>query len=88
MNSAMSLKVEKIRHGFPKTSKLRKISNYFFSNFRILYSVCLNKKEELEISCRKGVVYLDGIIPSEIEHQVLLRTLTDVMDFSSIVDRI
>ena len=44
--------------------------------------------EELEISCRKGVVYLEGIIPSEIEHQILLRTLTDVMGFSSLIDRI
>ena len=41
--------------------------------------------EQLEISCRKGVVYLEGIIPSEIEHQILLRTLTDVMGFSSII---
>ncbi len=44
--------------------------------------------EQLEISCRKGVVYLEGIIPSEIEHQILLRTLTDVMGFSSLIDRI
>jgi hypothetical protein len=44
--------------------------------------------EQLEISCRKGVVYLEGIIPSEIEHQVLLRTLTDVMGLSSLIDRI
>jgi osmotically-inducible protein OsmY len=44
--------------------------------------------EQLEISCRKGVGYLEGIIPSEIEHQILLRTLTDVMGFSSLIDRI
>jgi hypothetical protein len=44
--------------------------------------------EQLEISCRKGVVYLEGIIPSEIEHQILLRTLTDVMGISSLTDRI
>ena len=44
--------------------------------------------EQLVISCRKGVVYLEGIIPSEIEHQILLRTLTDVMGISSLIDRI
>ena len=31
--------------------------------------------KELEISCRKEVVYLEGIIPRETEHQILLRTL-------------
>ncbi len=44
--------------------------------------------DEIEISCRKDVVYLEGIIPSEIEHQILLRTLTDVMGLRSIIDRI
>lgn len=44
--------------------------------------------EELKISCRKGVVYLEGIIPSETEHQILLRTLTDVMGLRSIIERI
>ncbi len=44
--------------------------------------------EELEISCRKNVVCLEGIIPSVIEHQILLRTLTDVMGLSSIIDHI
>ena len=67
----------------------REISNYFFSKFRNLKSVCLKlKKEQLELSCRKGAVYLDGIIPSEIEHQILLRILTDVMGFGSIIDHI
>ena len=44
--------------------------------------------EELQISCRKGVVYLKGIIPSETEHQILLRILTDVMGRGSIIERI
>jgi hypothetical protein len=44
--------------------------------------------EQLEISCRKGVVYLEGIIPSEIEYQIMLRILTDVMGISSLIDRI
>lgn len=44
--------------------------------------------DKLEMSCRKDVVCLEGIIPSEIEHQILLRTLTDVMGLRSIIDRI
>ena len=43
-------------------------------------------REELEVSCRNGVVYLEGIIPSENQHQILLRILTDVMGFASVVD--
>ncbi|MCK4389879.1 MAG: TraR/DksA C4-type zinc finger protein [Desulfobacterales bacterium] len=44
--------------------------------------------EELQISCRKGVVYLEGVVPSESEHQILLQILTDVMGFTSIVDHL
>jgi RNA polymerase-binding transcription factor DksA len=42
--------------------------------------------EELEISCRKGMVYLRGILPSATEHQVLLQILTDVMGLPAVVD--
>ena len=45
-------------------------------------------REELEVSCRKGVVYLEGVVPSENEHQILLRILTDVMGFASVVDHL
>ncbi len=45
-------------------------------------------QEELEVSCRNGVVYLEGGIPSENEHQIMLRILTDVMGFASVVDRL
>ena len=45
-------------------------------------------REELEVSCRNGVVYLEGVIASENQHQLLLRILTDVMGFASIVDRL
>ena len=44
--------------------------------------------EELGISCRKGVVYLSGTVPSEDEHQIAVRILTDVMGFSTIVDHL
>lgn len=44
--------------------------------------------EELQIVCHKGLVCLEGIMPSETEHQILMRTLTDVMGLSSLTDRI
>jgi len=44
--------------------------------------------EELRIFFRKGVVFLEGTIESEAEHDVILQTLADSMGFSSIVDRI
>ena len=44
--------------------------------------------EELEVSCRKGVVYLKGIVPNEAEHQILVKTLTDVLGFESIIDHL
>lgn len=43
-------------------------------------------QEELEITCKKGVVYLQGAVPSESEHQIMLGILTDVMGFTAIVD--
>ena len=44
--------------------------------------------EELEISYRKGVVYLEGVVPSEYEHSILLQILADVMGLTSMVDHI
>lgn len=44
--------------------------------------------EGLEISCQKGVVYLEGVIPSKGEHTILLQILTDVMGFTSIIDHL
>lgn len=44
--------------------------------------------EELRVVARKGVVHLTGALPSEAEHQILLRTLTDVLGFKEIVDHI
>ena len=44
--------------------------------------------EELHVVCRKGVVYLSGVLPSEAEHQILLKTLTDVMGLQAIVDHL
>jgi DnaK suppressor protein len=44
--------------------------------------------EELRISLRKGVVFLDGTLENEAEHEVIVQILTESMGFSSIVDRI
>jgi DnaK suppressor protein len=44
--------------------------------------------EELEIRCRKGVLYLEGVIPSDDEHDILLQILTDNMGFEAIIDRL
>lgn len=44
--------------------------------------------EELHVVCRKGIVYLSGVLPSEVEHQILLKTLTDVMGLQAIVDHL
>jgi len=44
--------------------------------------------EELDISCRDGVVYLEGVVPSKGEHDILLQILTDVMGFASVIDHL
>jgi RNA polymerase-binding protein DksA len=44
--------------------------------------------EELRIACREGVVYLDGALPSETEHQILVQILTDVLGLKEIVDHV
>jgi DnaK suppressor protein len=44
--------------------------------------------EEMEISLSDGVLYLEGVIASVPEHQILMQTLTDVLGFSSIVDHL
>jgi RNA polymerase-binding transcription factor DksA len=44
--------------------------------------------EELEIACEDGVVYLEGVLPSEAKHQILREILNDVLDFNEVVDDI
>jgi DnaK suppressor protein len=44
--------------------------------------------EELQIHARKGVVYLEGAVPSEPEHQILLAILTDIAGVQEIVDNL
>ena len=44
--------------------------------------------DELEIRVRNGVVYLEGAVPSEPEHEILLNVLTDLAGVQDIVDHL
>jgi DnaK suppressor protein len=44
--------------------------------------------DELRIVSRHGVVYLDGAVPSEAQHQMLLKLVTDIEGFQEVVDRL
>jgi DnaK suppressor protein len=44
--------------------------------------------DELRLVARRGVVYVDGAVPSEGERQVLLKLLTDVAGVREILDRV
>jgi RNA polymerase-binding transcription factor DksA len=44
--------------------------------------------EELQISTRNGVVFLEGAVPSETEHEMLLNILTDVAGVREIKDNL
>ena len=44
--------------------------------------------QELKIACRHGVVYLEGALPSEAEHRILLQIVTDVMGLKEVVDHL
>jgi DnaK suppressor protein len=44
--------------------------------------------EELEISSRRGKIYLEGALPSREEHHILLDMVEDILDLHNIVDRV
>ncbi len=44
--------------------------------------------DELRLVCRHGVAYLEGTLPSEGEHSILLQLLTDVAGLEEIVDHL
>jgi DnaK suppressor protein len=46
------------------------------------------ESEELVVTCDEGVVYLEGILPSEAKHQVLMEIVQDVLDIENVVDGI
>lgn len=43
-------------------------------------------RQSVRINIRNGVVYIEGSIGTEMEHQVVLQTLTDEMGFEAVVD--
>ncbi len=45
-------------------------------------------QQELHVYSRKGVVYLEGAVLNETQHQILKRILTDIMGFTAIVDHL
>jgi hypothetical protein len=44
--------------------------------------------EELQITTRNGVVFLEGAVPSETEHEILLNILMDVAGVQEIKDNL
>lgn len=42
--------------------------------------------EELDITCEDGVVYLNGALPSDSKHEILLEIISDTLGFDDIVD--
>ena len=44
--------------------------------------------EELDISCKHGIVYLEGALPSEAKHHMLLQILEDSMALPNIIDHL
>ena len=44
--------------------------------------------EELDISCKRGIVYLEGALPSEAKHHMLLQIIEDDMALPNIIDHL
>jgi RNA polymerase-binding protein DksA len=44
--------------------------------------------DELRLVCRHGIVHLEGAVPSEAEHQILLKLVTDVAGCEEVVDHV
>jgi hypothetical protein len=44
--------------------------------------------DELHISAQKEVIYLEGALPSEPQHQMLLNFLTDIAGIQEIIDHL
>jgi len=44
--------------------------------------------EELDITCEDGVVYLNGVLPGNLKHEILLEIINDTLGFDDIVDDI
>ncbi|MCK9226844.1 MAG: TraR/DksA family transcriptional regulator [Syntrophorhabdaceae bacterium] len=44
--------------------------------------------EELTIECSRGIIHVDGFLPSEAQHQILLEILLDSIGIASLTDHI
>ncbi|HZP42444.1 MAG TPA: TraR/DksA C4-type zinc finger protein [Candidatus Binatia bacterium] len=44
--------------------------------------------EELRVVCRHGIVHLEGAVPSEAEHQIVVKLVTDVGGCEEVVDHL
>jgi DnaK suppressor protein len=44
--------------------------------------------EELDITCEDGMVYLNGVLPANLKHEILLEIINDTLGFDEIVDNI
>lgn len=44
--------------------------------------------DELQITCRSGAISLDGALPSEEQHQILLQYVTDFAGMQEVIDRL
>jgi DnaK suppressor protein len=44
--------------------------------------------EELRLVCRHGIVHLEGAVPSEAEHRMLVNLVTDVAGCEDVVDQV
>jgi DnaK suppressor protein len=44
--------------------------------------------EELDITCEDGVVFLNGVLPAQSKHEILIEIIHDTLDFKEIVDHI
>jgi RNA polymerase-binding protein DksA len=44
--------------------------------------------DELRIVCRHGIVHLEGVVPSEAEHSILLELVSDIAGCEEVVDRV
>ncbi len=46
------------------------------------------ESEELAVSCEDGVVYLEGTLPSEAKHQILIELIEDTLGYHEVVDNL
>jgi DnaK suppressor protein len=81
---------EEVRHPGVVPSELRLLSDRELEEY-VRDQVREDRRvdlEELRLVCRHGVVHLEGALPSEAEHSILLQLLTDVLGLEEIVDHL